>query len=119
MDSKGGSGSSTKAGVAIVLDDALAVRGEAKGNVEQIAVSLRLLETLAGDRVLALGLDDGDRHARSVLEHVVCAKWLLASMLLAVGDDPPVCDRELLDDLVVDVPTSGPQARQHVVATGV
>jgi hypothetical protein len=104
------------AGVAVVLDDALAVGRIGEGEVEQLGIVLRLLESLAGNRVLALRLDHRNRHTRSVLQDVVGTKRVASPVLLADRDDAAVGDRKLLLNLIV-APARCLQTRQHVVTT--
>ena len=101
-----------------LLDDALPVRQVRERQVEQLCVVLRLLKTLARNRVLALRLDDSDGHSRLELQHVVGAKRAPTAVLLARRDHTTRGDRILLDDLVI-TPARGLEERQYVIATGV
>ena len=80
-------------------DEAVAVGGEDKRNIERLGVVERLLHAVADAVVVVLGLDDGDGDVRLVVEDVVGALRLAARDELAADDDAALGEADLLADL--------------------
>ena len=76
-----------------------------------VGVVERLLHAVADAVVVVLGLDDGDRDVRLVVEDVVGALGLAARDQLAADDDPALGEADLLADLRHLVPAR-PVARR-------
>lgn len=73
----------------VMEQEALAVAGEGERYVEHFRVGQRLLDAIANAVVRVLGLDDGERDAGLVEQHVVGAPhgaWI-ALALVAAHDD--------------------------------
>ena len=79
--------------------EAVAVGGEDERDVERLGVLERLLHAVADGVVVVLGLDDGERDVRLVVEDVVGALGLAARDQLAADDDPALGEADLLADL--------------------
>ncbi len=89
---------------AVVEHEAVAVRGEHEGDVERAGVVERLLHPVADAMGIVLGLDQGERDVRLVIEDVVGALGLAARDQLAAHDDPALGEADLLADLQHLVP---------------
>ena len=83
----------------VVKDEAVAVGGENKRNVERFGVVERLLHAVADGVVVVFGLDQGDGDVGLVIEDVIGALDLAAADQLAAHDDLPLGETELLADL--------------------
>jgi hypothetical protein len=92
-----------------VEHEAGAVRGENEGDVERDGVIERLLHPIADAVGIVLGLDQGERDVRLVIENVVGALGLAARDQLAAHDDPAFGEANFLADLQHLVPPSPSQ----------
>ena len=85
-------------------DEAVAIGGKDKGNIEGYGVIEGLLHAVADAVVVVLGLDDGDRDVGLVVEDVVGALRLPARDQFSADDDPPFGESDFLADLHHPVP---------------
>ena len=84
---------------AVVEDEAVAVGGEDKRDVERRGVFEGLLHAVADAVVVVLGLDEGDGDVRLVVEDVVGALGLAAGDQLAANDDAALGEADFFADL--------------------
>ena len=89
---------------AVVLQEGVAVGAVGEGHVENLGVFERLLHAGADGVVVVLGLDDGDRDVRLVVEEVVGLLGFAALDRLAADDDAALGEVDLLAKLGHHVP---------------
>ena len=91
--------------------EAIAVGGKHKGDVQGAGIAEGLLHSVADAVVVVLGLDDRDRDVGLVIEDVVGPLGLAARDELAANDDPAVGEGDLLADLQHRIPAGLLQRR--------
>jgi len=79
-----------------VFYDARAVGAVRELKIEKLCVIFRLLQSVSGQCMLGLCLDDRERAIRCVGQQVVQPLWLAATDLSAGDDDPAWREGELL-----------------------
>ena len=89
---------------AVVFEEGVAVGAEGERHVEDLGVVERLLHAGADGVVVVLGLDDGERDVRLVVEEVVGLLRFAALDRLAADDDPALGEVDLLANLGHHVP---------------
>ena len=98
---------------AVVLQKGVAVGAVGERHVENLGVFERLLHAGADRVVVVLGLDDGDRDVRLVVEDVVGLLGFAALDRLAADDDPALGEVGLLADLGHHVPLAAVRADER------
>lgn len=97
----------------------VAVAAESEGHFENFRIAQPLLHAVADAMVVILGLDDGDREVRCVVEDKVRTLGLAAGVELAADDDAALGEADFFPDLGGEVPSRLLQGRGNELGADV
>jgi len=101
-----------------VLDDSLPIRGIRKAVTENLGVLHRLLQAIARVLVFGFGFDNRNRKVGAITQDVIRAFLFFACVTRAERNDAPICERDLLMDLVI-IPTRAVQFWDYIGSASV